>query len=396
VSCGYDVHGRQVKQFRTWKPTEGMTARQIEKEVGRQAVLFEEDCKQGQKVTAAIKFEKYATDYLTEIAPLNLKAGTLANYHNYSKRVYEFLGHLRMDKITPTHIQKFIKAMETGERLDKYRKGALSAKTIKNHIAFVSSVFEYARKMQVLSFNPCGSAILPKDKAEELQQEIYSVEETKHILELLCQEDRKNFQFTIYFLLAVYTGFRRGELLGLEWKDFDFDRQTVSLNRNSLYTTEKGIYTDSLKTRTSYRSLKLPLEIMAILSEYKAHQAAYVKSIHNLWVGKIKGLHDKMVDNDRLFTQRDGSPMFTNSPSLFFGQFCKRHGIEYRKGHSLRHFNASVQIYAGVDVKAIQTNLGHSQASTTLNIYGKVFQAAQAASMEKIVGVLGVPSLQAV
>lgn len=389
VSCGYDVNGKQVKQHFTFKPTERMTPKQIEKEVQRQAVLFEENCKQGQKVTAAIKFEQYATEYLSEVAPLHLKAGTLSNYKNYAKRVNKAIGHLRVDKITPRDIQRFINNMSEGERYDKYRKGKLSAKTIKNHIAFISSIYEHAIKMQVISHNPCKAVTLPREKAQDV--EIYSVEETQNILKLLFQEDRKNLHYVIYFTLSVYTGFRRGELLGLEWCDIDFDKQIISLNRTSLYTKDKGVFTDTLKTRTSYRTLKLPIEIMAILSDYKAHQAEYIKSIGDIWVEQIKGLDDKMVDNNRLFTQWNGTPMFPNSPNLFFERFCKRTGITYRKGHSLRHFNASVQINAGIDVKTVQTNLGHSQASTTLNIYCKVFQAAQAASMDKIVDVIGLP-----
>jgi integrase len=208
------VDGKQIKQHMTYKPIAKSESRAY-KEAQHQAALFEEQCKQGQQVTAVVKFEQFASEYLKDVAPSNLKANTLANYHNYSKRTFFAIGHLRLDKITPRHIQKFIKDLETGERFDKYRKGALSAKTIKNHIAFISSVFEYARKMQVLSFNPCGSVILPKDRAEEQQQEIYTVEETQNILELLCKEEKKNFHYTVYFLLAVYTGFRRGELLGL-------------------------------------------------------------------------------------------------------------------------------------------------------------------------------------
>jgi integrase len=371
-----------------------MTAKQIAEELQRQKVLFEQKCLHGQ-VTAPVKFQNYATEYLENVAPLALREGTLANYKNYTKRVYKTIGHLRMDKIKSQHIQSFINEMSTGKRLDRYREGRkLSAKTVRNHIAFISSVYEYAIKMQVISFNPCRAVILPADNAKEV--EIYSVEETLIIIDLLCKEDRKNLHYTVYFLLAVYTGFRRGELLGLEFKDIDFDRQTITLNRTSLYTKGKGVYTGALKTRTSYRTLKLPPEIMEILKQYKAHRDEYRENLGDVWVEQIKGLNDEMVDNDRLFTQWDGKPMFTNSPSLFFGRFCKRHGIVYRKGHSLRHLNASVQIFAGVDVKAIQSNLGHSQASTTLNIYGKVFQAAQAASLDKIVGILGVPSLQAV
>jgi len=166
----------------------------------------------------------------------------------------------------------------------------------------------------------------------------------------------------------------------LEFKDFNLERQTVSVNRTSNYTNERGVFTDTPKTRTSYRTLKLPAEIMDLVNRYKQVQAEYAKS-----------LGDKWVDTDRLFTTWDGSPMFPNTPSKYFMRLCNQNGIEYRKGHSLRHLNASVQINAGVDVKTVSANLGHSVTSTTLNLYCKAFQAAQAASMDKIVSVLGLP-----
>ena len=388
VSCGYSVDGKQVRQTMTYKPEKGMTEAQIKKEVQRQAVMFEEKCKQGQ-VTAAVKFEEFATQYLTEVAPLKLKAGTLVNYSNYTKRVYSSIGHMKLDKISPRDIQRFINDMSEGE-YNKRTKGKLSAKSIKNHIAFISSIYEHAIRMQVISHNPCKAVTLPKANKQDI--EIYSVEETQKILGLLFQEDVKNFHYAVYFILAVFTGFRRGELLGLEFKDIDFDRQIITLNRTSLYTKKKGVYADTPKTHTSYRALKLPAEIITILSDYKAHQQAYIESVGDKWVTKIKGLNDEMVDNDRLFTTWNGRPMYQSTPSKYFKKFCERHGITYRKNHSLRHFNASVQINAGVDVKTVSMNLGHSQASTTLNIYCKVFQSAQAASMDKIVDVIGIPS----
>jgi len=370
-----------------------MTDKQIQKELQKQAVLFEQECLKGQ-VVAVVKFQDFATEYLAKTAKNTLRHGTMQNYSNYSKRVFREIGHLRLDRITSRHIQKFINEMATGERLDRYRKGALSAKTIKNHIAFVSSIFEYAIRMQIVSSNPCRAVMLPKDKAKETK--IYSIEETKRILELLCKEDEKNLHYTLFFFLAVYTGARRGELLGLEYKDFDFDREIVSFERASLYTRSKGVYTDTLKTSTSFRSLKLPTEIMDLLKRYRQQQSEHIKALGSQWVTQIKGINDVLCDNDRLFTKWHGEPMFPNSPSLFFERFCKRTGVTYRKNHSLRHLNASVQVLAGVDIKTIQQNLGHSQASTTLNLYAKMFQAAQAASMDKIVSVLGVPNIQAV
>jgi len=326
VSCGYDVNGKQVKQHLTYKPSEGMTAKQIEKEVQKQAVLFEENCKQGQKVTAAVKFETYSTQYLTEVAPLQLKVGTLANYRNYAKRVNKAIGHLRVDKITARDIQKLINEMNEGERYDKYKHGKLSAKTIKNHVAFIFSVYEHAIKMQIISHNPCKAVTLPKVNEQELK--IYSVAETQKILGLLYQ-DEKERHFALFFILAIFTGFRRGELLGLEWSDIDFERQVLSLNRTSLYTKGKCVYTNTPKTRTSYRSLKLPAEIMALLSRYKEHQAKYIESIGDKWVDQIKGLNDETVKNNRLFTAWDGSPMFPDTPSKYFKRLCKRNGLRF-------------------------------------------------------------------
>ena len=73
VSCGYDVNGKQKFQQMTWRPEEGMTPKQIEKEVNRQAVLFEEKCKTGQ-ITANIKFETFAEQWFEEYARVNLRS----------------------------------------------------------------------------------------------------------------------------------------------------------------------------------------------------------------------------------------------------------------------------------------------------------------------------------
>jgi integrase len=272
---------------------------------------------------------------------------------------------MQMSKITPRQIQAFIGGMSMGERNDHYKKGKLSAKTIKNHVAFISGIFEHAIKMQLVSVNPCKAATLPKDDSEE--KEIYSLEEAQQILSLLFQEEKKNLHYILYFALAVYSGFRRGELLGLCHSDFDYERQTVSLKRASAYTPEKGIFTDTLKTRNSYRTLKMPAKVFELLARYKQQQSEYAASIGSQWVRQISGLHDKIVDNDRLFTQWNGLPMHPNAPALFFGRFCKRHGIRYINCHGLRHFNISTQIFAGIDVKTVSMNAGHSNPNVTVN-----------------------------
>jgi integrase len=137
----------------------------------------------------------------------------------------------------------------------------------------------------------------------------------------------------------------------------------------------------------------MPAKVFELLAQYKQQQAEYATSIGDQWVTKIKGLHDKIVDNDRLFTQWNGLPMHPNAPALFFGRFCKRHGIRYINCHGLRHFNISTQIFAGIDVKTVSMNAGHSNPNVTLGIYSHAFQAANAFSMERLVEVIGIPTL---
>ena len=369
VSCGYDVHGKQVIQSKSWKPDEGMSARQIEKELQRQIVLFEEECLQG-NVIATIKFEEFAKQWFKEYADKKLKAQTIRGYHYLEPRIYKALGHLRLDKITPRHVQRFVNElceMKCGNNSEK----KLSSKTVKLHLSLVSTIFDYAIKMQMIKDNPCKNITLPSPDRKE--RKIYTVEEIKQILELFDSEPIGNFKYVVFFTLALYTDLRRGELLGLEWKDFDWNKGIMTVSRNSLWTKEKGMYTDTPKTESSIRSLKLQPELINILMRYKDWQNSY-----------IIDLGDKWQVTDRLFTTWNGSPMYVTSPADYLKEFCRRNNIRYCSPHSWRHLNATLMIESGIDVKTVQACLGHSEPTTTMTCYLHSFQSAQAAAMDAV------------
>ena len=117
--------------------------------------------------------------------------------------------------------------------------------------------------MQMISTNPCKSVTLPSSDKKE--RNIYTLEEAQHILELFETEDESNFKYVVFFTMALYTGLRRGELLGLEWNDFDLDNNIVTISRTSNWTKGKGVYTDTPKTATSMRSLKIPNELVSLI-----------------------------------------------------------------------------------------------------------------------------------
>lgn len=370
VSCGYDTSGNQVVQTMTWKPADGMNKKQVEKELQKQAILFEDKCMKGQ-VTANIKFQDFAEQWFEEYAKLNLRNTSYERMKQLTVRVYPAIGHLRLDKITSRHIQQFINDLAlNGKSLKNGRP--LSRKTAVHHLSFISDVFSYAVKMEMLTDNPCKRVTVPK--GEKKEKDIYTLEEVAQLFQLL---ETAPLKYRTFFTLAIYSGFRRGEMLGLEWKDIDWEHSVISVRRTSNYTASKGIYTDTTKTKKSQRSLKFPQSVMDLLREYKAEQDEEREKLGTKW-----------QDYDRLFVKWDGRPMNNNTPYFWLKEFCEENNFRFCDIHSLRHFYASALINEGVDAATVSGALGHSTITTTTSIYCHVFNQAQARAGDAIASVL--------
>ena len=360
VSCGYDTNGKHKEQAMTWKPEPGMTKRQIEKELQRQAVLFEEAVAHGYKTTA-VKFQEFAEEWFEEYAKLNLRSTTYERMRQLTHRVYPAIGHLRMDKITARQLQGFVNSLAKEGANEKTGK-PLAPKTIRHNLSFISDVFSYAVKMDLLSDNPCRKVTIPKGEVKEKQ--IYSQEEMVLLLTRISGEPTK---YRAFFFLIAYSGFRRSEMLGLEWKDIDFENNIITVKRTSNYTAERGIYTDTTKTKRSKRVLKISPYIMNILKELKDEQDE-----------EAFRLGDKWVETDRLFVKWNGEPMNNQTPYGWLKEFCEKNDMPFYGIHSFRHFAASALISSGLDVTTVSGALGHCNSGTTLNIYSHMFQTAQA------------------
>ena len=284
-----------------------------------------------------------------------------------TKRVYPAIGHKRLDKITARDIQKFVTDMlVNGKNMNTGKP--LSRKTAVHHLSFISDVFSYAVRMGMLCDNPCRRVFVPKQEQEEKQ--IYTIEQVKILYENLKSEAMK---YQVYLLLSIYSGYRRSEMLGLEWKDIDFEHDLIHVRRTSQYTSEKGIYTDTTKTRKSKRVSKMPASIMNLLRQFKADQNEEARRLGTKW-----------EDYDRLFTKWNGAPMNPQTPFEWLKGYCERIGIPFRNIHSLRHLHASLLIFEGVDVVAVSEDMGHSVVGTTLNLYSHMFQEAKARNCDAI------------
>lgn len=372
VSCGYDTQGKQIKQKMTYTPEENMTAAQIKKELNRQATLFEESVKNGQALNKNIKFEVFAKQWIEQIElEGDIKISTLEKYKQMQKRIYEAIGHMKLNNITTMHVQRFINSL-SADGANTVTGGGLATKTQANYLNFISDVFNYAIRCNLAVVNPCRNVHTIKLPPKE--RECYTLEEAQEFLSAL---DTAPIKYKTFFTLAIYTGFRNGELLGLEWKDINFDTRVISINRTSFYKSGEGMVEGTPKTKSSQRSLKMTAEIISMLKEYKTYQAQE----------RLK-LGDRWKDNDRLFTTWDGGAMSVNTARIWLKKFCEQNGLRYVTIHSFRHLNASLLISSGVDIKTVSSVLGHSQTSTTLNIYAHAFAEAQAEATKAVADAL--------
>lgn len=370
VGVGYKPDGTQISRSMTWTPAQGMSERQIEKELNRQAVIFEEECR-SRSAGGMVKFEIFAEEWFSEYAKSNLRNTTFNFLYHQRLRVYRAIGDTSMEKITVRQLQEFINSLSK-DGANEVNGKPLSPKTVRHVLSLVSDIFAYAVRMGIVRENPCVRVVLPKLVRKE--KKIYTVEETVRLMELLRKEPVK---YRAFFFLLIYSGCRRGELLGLEWRDVDFANCLISIQRTSCYTPDRGTYTDTTKTEQSKRTLKLPQEVMDILCELREFQ---------LRQADIFG--DKWVESGRLFTKETGEPQHPNTSYHWLEKFCARNGLPFYGLHSFRHLFASLLVGNGVDIVTVSGVLGHSAVSTTSNIYCHMLEDARVRASDTVASAL--------
>ena len=373
VCRGVNADGSPHVWSTTWRPDSGLTERQADKEAQRQAFLFEEQIEDelrhglsGKKV----KFKDLANEWLDLMeATGEMKTSSILRMRSCTGRTFSALGNYEVDTINYRQIQQFILSLSKPGVNQRTGQG-LAAKTQKHYISLISDVMKYAKKCGYIKDNPCRD--IASTKTVRHEPSAYSIEEEVALLEAMQRRDAP-LKYQVFFRFMIYCGMRRGEVLGLEWKDIDLTTGLCSIRRTSAYqNSDTGTYTTTPKTESSYRTIKLPDELIAMLRRYKLEQNTYSVLYGAAWVG-----------TDRLFTALNGSPMHPGRPYNWLLKFCNREGLPFKGIHSFRHAFASEMICSGqVDVRTVSAILGHSQTSTTLNIYAHAVQQASAHAMD--------------
>ena len=363
VSCGYNSEGKQITRTKTYKPNPKMTAKQIEKEVNKQAVLFEQEIANDNTAMRTAKFETIAAEWLNHITRSGeVKISSIQTYKGAQERTYKAIGHIQIGKLTKKQVQDFIFGLADGS--DGGRP--LATKTQKTYLTFVSGVCNYAIDvLEVISKNPCARVKCEKKQAKERQ--VYTLDEESTLINRLIERNAP-IRYLVYFLLLIHLGLRKGEALGIRWSDFSFDKGTVYIQRQIQYrNSSTGVYIETPKTQSSFRCLKVPQEVLDLLPLLKAEQEQT----------KI-GAGDNWQEQDLLFTTWCGEPMRPGRPYVWLKNFCEREHLQFKAIHSFRHSSITYLIHSGVPVDTVANMHGHKNGNITRSEYTHEIQEATA------------------
>ena len=181
-------------------------------------------------------------------------------------------------------------------------------------------------------------------------------------------------RYSIIFLLAVYTGMRQGELLGLRWSDIDFDKSTIHIQQTLSHDgKELRPYT---KTKSSIRSVAISSETIAVLKKHR----------HLIKQEKVF-LGTDYKDNDLVICTSLGTPVIPRHINKVWDHLLKQVKVNRITFHNLRHTHASLLLKQGIHPKIVSERLGHSSLQMTLDTYTHLLpnmQEAAAAGLEQM------------
>ena len=316
-----------------------------------------------------MRFRDYADFWIDHYAIPNLSPKTYERYKSMLKsRILPYLGNMYLNKIQPMQLMYLYQELSEATYIRKNIKHKLSPKTVLEHHRLLHSMLQQAVYWQMIPYNPASRVRPPKAKKPSIS--FYDDVQTIALIKALEGEELK---FRVIILLTIFTGLRRGEILGLEWQDVDFKNSSITVRQASQYVSSIGIYTKDPKTETSNRVISIPDSITKLLKDYKRKQLEQ----------RLK-LGDKWQNTNRLFVQWDGSPMHPDTITKWFRQFLEDKNLPHITFHGLRHTHATLLIAQGLDVRTVSNRLGHAQTSTTLNIYAHAFAKMDREASDKL------------
>ncbi len=241
----------------------------------------------------------------------------------------------------------------------------LSPKSVRNVAGVLHKALAVARKRGYIARNPADDATTPGGSSPEMK--FWTSEEMKRFLAATASD-----RMGAVYRLALATGFRRGELLGLRWTDIDLDAGTVAIQQGRV-RVRKGSVTGPPKTPRSRRTITIDAGTVTAL-----------RALHRRQLEERLAAGSRYEDSGYLVTLRDGRPPKPERFSIWYRTAVQRTGLRPIPLHSLRHTYVTVARSQGTSLDTISKRVGHAKTSITSDIYSHVLPQDDAAAAESI------------
>lgn len=383
-----DEQGKQIRRYCTWIPPEGLTPAKARRAAERAADMWEQEIKveyekareEGNVCQSyALPPEKRRDDFVSFVNDTwfslyicngDRKQTTVAFYEDIAKYITAYFKGAILQDITPIQVQQYLRHLRTEH--EKRTGKPLTARALRYHYGVLRNIFGYAEKNDMLEKNPMkrvDAPVIPKKPVDAL-----SPEQAKVFFEKLseCPLD-----FQTLLQLFITTGLRRGEAVGIKWKDIDEKKGLLHVERAVAHTTQTGTVISTPKTASSIRTVPLIPSTLRLLMQLKKQKR---REHPNVLLNEAFVFHRK----DDIFR-----PCCANAVTHKVKRFAKASGLPDMSPHDLRHSCATLLLSQGADIKSVQEILGHSDASTTLNFYVKADIEQMRAATDKLAETFG-------
>ncbi|MBG9691376.1 integrase [Lysinibacillus sphaericus] len=247
--------------------------------------------------------------------------------------------------------------------------------------SYAARIFDFAIKHDFILNNPMKLVEVPRKidvPTEEENENFYTREELIHFLN--CAKDYGNYQAFTFFRLLAFSGSRKSELLALTWNDIDFTKNEVRINKALARGKNSRLYIKTTKTKKSTRTIKMDVNTMAILDEWKKRQKHdYFKLGYNT-----------LKPNQLIFSSRKNELLQTSGVNQWMNQIIDKYSLKKITVHGWRHTCASLLFEAGSSLKEVQDRLGHNDVKTTMDIYTHVTEKAKSEAIQKLASYLNI------
>ncbi|MBA7503431.1 Tyrosine recombinase XerC [subsurface metagenome] len=355
IDVGRDPQtGKRRQQWQTVKGTKGDAQRELREtlhSLERGAYV------KPQKVSLGEYLKQWVESYAAIHTSPRTTEGYRAIVHRY---IVPALGGIPLCQLQPQHLENYYSGALSHGRLDG--KGGLSGRTVLHQHRVLSEALSHAVKQGVVVRNVAEAVVPPRPGRIEM-----STLASENVPRFL--DAARRTPYYVLFYAALYTGMRRGELLGLRWCDIDLGRASISVVQ-TLYRLSSGEFViKEPKSPHSRRLVSLSPSLAKLLRGHHAEREAQ-KAL----------LGERLAGSDLVFAHPDGSPLDPSTVSHGFGRLIRKAGLPHIRFHDLRHTHATLMLKAGVHPKIVSERLGHANIGITLDTYSHVVPGLQEAA----------------